>query len=142
MREEANHVYPTSDTVVDGVRVLLVDDDTPAVTVMSLLLQRSGYAVDVAADVSTAREYARDRRYAAAVIDVLLPDGSGDELAYELARHCGLEGRVGLMTGTITQYDLPCLHKPFGRDAMLAMIGGLMSQSVAEPESGAGSVGP
>lgn len=60
--------------------VLLIDDDQSIRDTFSLVLKRSGFNVDVAADSSQALEKARLRLYNVALIDIRLPDIEGTKL--------------------------------------------------------------
>lgn len=73
---------------VDCSRVLLVDDDQDVCGLMSLVLTRAGFSVDVAETVEAAR-VARQRygnRVPLVVMDRNLPDGDGVSLLEEFAR--------------------------------------------------------
>jgi DNA-binding response OmpR family regulator len=62
------------------VRVLIVEDEPDLAAVLGRVLDRSGFAVDVAATLADASRLCVARSYDAIVLDRRLPDGSGDEL--------------------------------------------------------------
>jgi CheY-like chemotaxis protein len=62
------------------VRVLVVDDHGDTLEMMRILLERRGFAVDVADGLAEARRVVERRSPDVIVSDVCLPDGSGLEL--------------------------------------------------------------
>jgi DNA-binding response OmpR family regulator len=62
------------------VRVLIVEDEPELGAVIARVLDRSGFAVDVAATASDGLRLQAAREYDVLVLDRTLPDGSGDEL--------------------------------------------------------------
>lgn len=69
----------------ERVRILFVDDSKSVCQAYSDLLERNGYAVDVAASISEAVALAGKNPYDLVVVDYFLPDGSGDELCRQLS---------------------------------------------------------
>jgi|GEM_PF-3546 len=69
---------------VPGPRILVVDDEPNVLATLKMALSVEGYEVDVAGDLTLARRRAQKETYAAALIDVGLPDGSGIDLLREL----------------------------------------------------------
>jgi PAS domain S-box-containing protein len=65
--------------------VLVVEDEPAAARVLEIMLQRAGYHVAAAASLGEARRVLETIRPAAVLLDLQLPDGSGLELARELA---------------------------------------------------------
>jgi CheY-like chemotaxis protein len=72
--------------------VLLVEDNTLTLRVMSRLFRDFGYDVTPAPDASAARDAAQAKRFDLVVSDLGLPDGSGLELMRELRDRYGLKG--------------------------------------------------
>jgi DNA-binding response OmpR family regulator len=62
------------------VRVLIVEDEPELAAVIARVLDRSGFAVDVAATAGDGRRLQAARDYDVLVLDRKLPDGSGDDL--------------------------------------------------------------
>jgi DNA-binding response OmpR family regulator len=62
------------------VRVLIVEDERELAAVIARVLDRNGFAVDVAATASEGLRLRAVRDYDVLVLDRTLPDGSGDEL--------------------------------------------------------------
>jgi DNA-binding response OmpR family regulator len=70
---------------MSGISLLLVEDDpNVAATLAERLGGEGGFAVTHAASVSAARDAVKQQRFAAAVLDVGLPDGNGFEVAQHL----------------------------------------------------------
>ncbi len=70
---------------IERVRILFVDDSRSVCQAYSDLLERNGYAVDVAGTIAEADKLAEENRYDLVVVDYFLPDGSGDELCKRLS---------------------------------------------------------
>ena len=57
-------------------RVLVVDDDTAALALRKLILEREGYEVSAAADPQSARELFADVRPEIVILDLRLPEAA------------------------------------------------------------------
>lgn len=79
-------IEPEIDPEVSGVgrTVWVVEDDEPIARCLQLLLQESGYRVDVARSLGEARTLATLPELV--LLDYLLPDGNGISYLPELAR--------------------------------------------------------
>src|SRR5919109_4190364 len=62
------------------MRVLIVEDEAELAAVIARVLDRSGFAVDVAATAAEGRRLQAARDYDVLVLDRMLPDESGDDL--------------------------------------------------------------
>ena len=62
------------------MRVLIVEDEAELAAVIARVLDRCGFAVDVAATAEEGRRLHAARDYDVLVLDRMLPDGSGDDL--------------------------------------------------------------
>jgi len=62
------------------MRVLIVEDEGELAVVLARVLDRTGFATDVAATLADACRLYAARRYDAIVLDRRLPDGSGDAI--------------------------------------------------------------
>lgn len=71
--------------LVDQPRLLVVDDEPSIRLLCSINLEMSGYEVRQAADGATALEEALDGSYDLMLLDVMLPDIGGFEVARRLA---------------------------------------------------------
>ncbi len=64
-----------------GESILVVDDDEDQLTQSCSILEKRGYSVEAVGTGGDALECVERRRFQLAVIDVKLPDVSGDEVA-------------------------------------------------------------
>src|SRR5512134_3824794 len=69
---------------MEGLRVLLVDDEQDIVETVKYSLEMRGFEVDVAYDGNTALTMARSGGYAIVVLDVMLPGKNGYEVSRQL----------------------------------------------------------
>jgi len=131
-----------------GGSLLLVDDDQRLVAMVGDYLRGHGYSVEVAPTLRGARERLRRDPVDALVLDLMLPDGDGLDLARELradprtrrlpllmlsARGEPMDRIVGLEIGA-DDY----LAKPFEPRELLARLKALMRR--AGPDTGADEV--
>jgi two-component system, OmpR family, KDP operon response regulator KdpE len=70
--------------VADGARVLVVDDERQILRALKVILREAGYDVIEAATMEEALDRAAVRPPDAAIVDLMLPDGSGIELCRRL----------------------------------------------------------
>jgi signal transduction histidine kinase len=85
----------------DRGSVLIVDDNTALVDNLTEILEDAGYAATPAGSCAAALAAARAHRYDVALVDVMLPDGSGIDLALQLTEH-NADGEIILLTGHAT----------------------------------------
>ncbi len=69
-------------------RVLCVDDDRPTVTIISGVLKKDGYDVDVAYDGNGGLKKAKEFKPDLIVLDIMMPDMDG----YEVCRRLKADG--------------------------------------------------
>jgi CheY-like chemotaxis protein len=95
--------------------VLIVDDHPSFRRFARVLLQASGFTVvDEAADGASALEAARRHRPDVVLLDILLPDTTGFEVADSLARECAAP--VVVLTSSRSASDLgPSLERSRAR---------------------------
>lgn len=67
--------------------ILVVDDDRAIRTLIRLILQRAGYDADEADSGNQAIARIREKRYDAVVLDLMMPDGSGEDVLDVLKEH-------------------------------------------------------
>ncbi|MDH5673757.1 MAG: PAS domain S-box protein [Myxococcales bacterium] len=114
-----------------GERVLLVEDEEYLLELMRRVLEDCGYRVTAASSMRAARAaFARDEQVALLLTDVVMPDGSGVDLARELADR-DPDLRVILLSGYGEQVlsdrrhggpEFRCLEKPITPDQLLAQV--------------------
>jgi CheY-like chemotaxis protein len=115
---------------VPAPRILVVDDNPELLTLLSSAFEEAGYSVVTAARGRTALEMARKERPDLVVVDVLLPDLMGFDVAEALKRlripfifmsgvHKGGRSSVAAMAkyGAVAYFE-----KPFERQALLAAV--------------------
>jgi DNA-binding response OmpR family regulator len=133
-------------------RILLVDDDPGIVDVVSYSLEREGYEVETATDGNEALAAASQRRLDLVILDLMLPEVSGEEVCRRLrtagntvpilmltAKDAVLDKVLGLELGA-DDY----LTKPFSAAELLSRIRALFRRreyDQAESENGARRVG-
>ncbi|HET9809025.1 MAG TPA: PAS domain S-box protein [Candidatus Limnocylindria bacterium] len=114
-------------------RTMLIVDDEPALrAALSLYLEREGHTVDAVASGREALEHARSRRYDAILLDLRMPDMSGDLLFEELqASDPEHAARVVFATGDadnetarsfLDQSGRPWIVKPFALEDVAELL--------------------
>jgi ATP-dependent Clp protease ATP-binding subunit ClpA/ActR/RegA family two-component response regulator len=101
--------------------VLLVDDNRDLLQFLERLMAESGWELMAAESASEARRMVAKRKPNAALLDYMLPDGNGVELAQQL-KQLVPNLQVIMMTGSMLapeeeaiceEHDFPVLRKPF-----------------------------
>lgn len=113
--------------------VLVVEDDTLAASAFVAELSRDGYIAEVAGSVRAAREKLAVGRYALVTVDMLLPDGMGEEVIRAMRedpRHVAVPVMVvsALPQGSLEAVALPVadwLPKPVRPERLQAAIAAL-----------------
>ena len=114
-------------------RALVVDDSLVVADVVTALLRRTGWTVDVATSVDTALEHVRGVPYDLVVCDVCMPNGGGPAVYYAtITRRPDLTNRFLFITGNVDDPEpwrflakirAHVLEKPFtGRALRHALI--------------------
>jgi DNA-binding response OmpR family regulator len=108
--------------------VLLVDDDHCIVDLLKEILEEEGYKPDVFYDGNTAVMNVKKKNYQLAIIDYVLPDIKGDEVAEKLRKINSLIGII-LVTGYKSTIDSKklrifdaVLDKPVDPDLIIKTI--------------------
>ena len=114
---------------VNGPRVLVVDDERQILRALELKLRNAGYIVDTAATARDALAQAAMRPPEAVILDLLLPDGSGSDVARELRKWSSAPilvlSAVGEEKEKIAALDAGAddyVTKPFSGDELLARL--------------------
>jgi ATP-dependent Clp protease ATP-binding subunit ClpA len=127
-------LWRTSDVVepepASAPVVLIVDDNRDLLHFLERLMADAGWRLLTAESAAEARRLTDEHKPNAALLDYLLPDGSGVELGIEfLQRAPGM--LVTIMTGTILpteeeaaceEHNFPVLRKPFLASDVMAQI--------------------
>jgi DNA-binding response OmpR family regulator len=128
---------------MQGLRVLLVDDEQDIVETVKYSLEMRGFEVDVAYDGNTALTMARSGGYAIMVLDVMLPGKNGYEVSRqlkdEIARGEVPPFKILLITArkldnavreefvsTWSKADA-CLYKPFDLEGLMEQMTSLLA---------------
>jgi len=101
--------------------VLLVDDNRDLLQFLERLMAESGWELMAAESASEARKLVAKRKPNAALLDYMLPDGNGVELAQQLKQMVP-NMQIIMMTGSMLppeeeaiceEHEFPVLRKPF-----------------------------
>ena len=108
------------------MRVLVADDNAELMELYRAALEGAGYEVVAAATGTEAIAAAERAEFDAAVLDVLMPGGSGDAVAERL-RVAKPKLPVLFVTGTYGDPFLgtstrPVLHKPFTPEQLVGAV--------------------
>jgi two-component system, cell cycle response regulator CpdR len=116
MRAEEIHRIQFHLSTLDMAKVLIVDDEAPIRTLLTIAFTQAGFDVSSAEDGSDAIELLNAERFDAVLSDVMMPRTNGHELARWVAERFPLV-RTVLMSG----FDLGCEECPLAqRCTMLA----------------------
>jgi two-component system cell cycle sensor histidine kinase/response regulator CckA len=125
-------------------RVLVVDDDMDNARMLAEVLSDEGYEVQVAQNAEVALQLWERRRYDAALLDALMPDISGWELARELRKRTP-QALLAIVTGMDVRgqnrANLALVDAVFRKPIDVGALDEFLSQSEA-PASEAPSAAP
>ena len=109
--------------------ILVVEDDTQVLDLVTWALEDEGYRVVAAGDGATALEQARGQRPALVLLDWSLPDLNGDRIAEALRALFGDTLPIVLMTADGRSAEkaqrigaAAFFHKPFDVDTLVASV--------------------
>jgi two-component system response regulator HydG len=114
---------------MNGVRVMIVDDDQDLAESLADLLSATGYEVEIAGNGREAVEKIRDKDFDVTLMDVRMPVMNGVDSFFAI-RKLRPQARVVMMTGyvepimdrAIAAGALGPLQKPFSIRAMLEAV--------------------
>jgi two-component system response regulator GlrR len=116
-----HNVEPTAAEAPSHPTVLIVDDNRDLLHFLERLMADAGWKLVTAESAEEARKLVASERPNAALLDYMLPDGSGVELGVEFLQTVP-NMLVIVMTGTILppdeealceEHNFPVLRKPF-----------------------------
>jgi ATP-dependent Clp protease ATP-binding subunit ClpA/ActR/RegA family two-component response regulator len=120
--------------------VLIVDDNRDLLQFLARLMAESGWELMAAETASEARKMVAKRKPNAALLDYMLPDGNGVELAQQL-KQVVPNLQVIMMTGSVLapeeeaiceEHEFPVLRKPFlAADVMNQIRGRLAGRATS-----------
>ncbi len=112
-------------------RLLVVDDEAPIRQAVALYFESLGHVVDVAGTGREAIARAGEARYDAVMLDLRLPDMTGDQVLAQMEQLPRGVGRVVFVTGDTTSESArrvleatgrPTISKPFLLDELAAVV--------------------
>ena len=118
--------------------ILVIDDDTQVLDVMSEMLRLEGHQVAVAENGQKAIEEIQNQSFDLVITDLIMPEKEGLETIAEIRKHCGDlpiiaisgGGRVGptdyLETAKFIGANAT-LAKPFGRQELISAVSELLA---------------
>lgn len=126
-----------------GKRILVVDDDVDTRTMLSLRLQREGYAVFAAASGADALEVLRREGVPNLVLlDIMLPDMDGFAVAEELRSVAAMPiiflsalSDTDRKVEGISRYAEDYITKPFAFGELLARVKRVLARAVSDTAS-------
>ena len=121
-----------------SAEILLVDDESALVNLMQMVLTKLGYSAETAESASAALDAVKSApaRFKVAVVDLTLPDRSGEDLALEIA-NLNPDVRILLCSGypfEVASLPQPVqprfafLQKPFLPKMLVAAIDELLKR--------------
>ena len=119
------------------MRVLVVEDEARVASAVKRGLEAEGFAVDVAADGTDGLWFAREHRYDAIVLDIMLPGLNGYRVCSEL-RQAGDWTPILMLTAKNGEYDEAealdegaddYLTKPFSYVVLVARLRALLRRT-------------
>src|SRR5256884_3405267 len=134
----------------DSRRVLVVDDEPQIVRGLKVILREGGYAVETATTKQEALDGVSVRPPEAVVLDLVLPDGSGVDVASEIRAWSQLPilvlSAVGDEREKVRALDAGAddyVTKPFGKEELLARLRAVLRRSAdpaGEPQVSVGEL--
>ena len=126
--------------MADGARVLVVDDERQILRALKVILREAGYDVIEAATMEEALDRAAVRPPDAAIVDLMLPDGSGIELCRRLREWTTMpilvlsavgeeDAKVEALEAGADDY----VTKPFGPRELVARLAAALRRAVETP---------
>jgi CheY-like chemotaxis protein len=111
--------------------ILIVEDDEPTQKLLQAVLRHAGHASEVAGDGGEAIELLRERRFAAIVLDLMMPSVGGSAVVDFVAQMaepipiviCSAAG-VAALTGFDPRIVKAVIRKPFDVDEFVAIVKG------------------
>ena len=125
---------------MEGVRILVVDDDAHLARSLKRGFEADGFATDVALDGITAQWLAGENKYDAIVLDVMLPGMSGHDLCRNLRAGGNWSPILMLTARSGTEDEVHSLDtgaddflaKPFSYVVLVARLRALMRRGRSE----------
>lgn len=101
-------------------RILILEDEFDLRETLTMFLSEVGFSVEGTARVRDAIEMIHDRHFDAVLLDLMLPDGNGNDVLEEIRGNESLEHMPVIIMSAIppvdrtkAQREVPFLQKPF-----------------------------
>jgi DNA-binding response OmpR family regulator len=118
--------------------ILVVDDDVDANQMVKILLEKTGlYAVSVCNRGREAFKIIQDTRPELVLLDVMMPDADGADIAAQIQREKSLEHtKIVFMTSLVSQNEIregsvigghPFISKPVSGETLLRKVKGFFA---------------
>lgn len=122
---------PSSETSAGSLRVLIVEDDPANREVLSMVLEMAGHMVSTASNGREALERAGEGGVDVVLLDLTLPDRTGEEVASAIRARMTPAPRIIITSGATVDVReagrlgaAAVLQKPFSPDRLLAVLDG------------------
>jgi CheY-like chemotaxis protein len=109
--------------------ILVIEDDKLQGLILARMLQNAGYEVETAATSTEAVAKCRERRFDAITLDLLLPDGSGDQALAQIRSLQNYRETPVIVVSVIDRKDVAIsygiqgfLTKPVGQKELVAAL--------------------
>jgi len=112
--------------------ILIVDDDEPTQKLLAVLMERYGFAPEIAQNGAVAIERLKERDYACIILDLMMPDvGGRDVIAFlgETRRSVKVVVCTAALPAREEDFDAALVHaivrKPFDIEQLAATVASL-----------------
>jgi DNA-binding response OmpR family regulator len=106
---------------------LVVEDDETIREALAITLEAEGFAIEAVDTLARARESLGRHTPTVVVLDLMLPDGRGDELLAELARSGNAPATILVSASPDApeiahRFGIACMAKPFDLDGLIQAL--------------------
>ena len=125
---------------MDSLSVLVIEDSPSFSRLLVRGLEKEGYHVDLAPDISSAQDYLNQREYTLWLVDKKLPDGDGVELIFVLRQRGDDTPCIAMCEPDFSESQSPELEKdineflpkPFAFDDLVKRMENLVRNAASE----------
>ena len=140
--EWVERIIPETGHRIDGSahRVLVCEDNRDIATILRMMLEQAGYAVDIAYDAKQAKQLLAQGGYAAMTLDLELPGQGGISLIRELhEQEASANLPILVVSGKATESKhelnegeacvIDWIDKPVNQDRLLSVLNGIVGKT-------------